>query len=72
MHHLISIYTFIKFFQECSVKGGFGKENSIVFREEDDKMSARFAKMAHKSVVVQNLCYKLMNTETKAEVLNRK
>ncbi len=35
-------------------------------------MSARFVKMTHKSVVVQNLCYKLMNTETKAEVLNRK
>lgn len=35
-------------------------------------MSARFAKMAHKNVVVQNLCYKVMNTETKAEVLNRK
>ena len=72
MHHLISIYTFIKFFQERSVKGGFGKENSIVLREDNDRMSARFVKMTHKSVVVQNLCYKLMNTETKAEVLNRK
>jgi|GEM_PF-4941842 len=35
-------------------------------------MAARFVKMAHKSMVVQNLCYKVMNTETKAEVFNRK
>ena len=35
-------------------------------------MSACFVKMTHKSVVVQNLCYKVMNTETKAEVVNRK
>ena len=54
------------------MKGGLGKEKTIVLQEKNDKMSARFVKMTYKSVVVQNLCYKVMNTETKAEVLNRK